>query len=326
MTKTVYLHVGPHKTGTTMIQKACLDNRDVLGEHGISYPSLYFSAIGHHELVNTVRRRAISDEHLDVLAEEHDKVVLSSENFIHFTAQDWSYLNERLSQFDVRVIYAWRRSSLKMYSMWQESIKHGGTIPFHAFYYKDLIRPGASRSLMQTLNIDAMAFVFGKERVHILDFDALSESQTLVSTFFDVLGIDGSIIDTSTQGQGFKNEALDPVTIEVLRFLNTLSEKAGHPKGAKTREVFLSMKASFADELEQVTQLMTGCVESWDVGDYFVDKATESAFKNRFLANIISYKPKNRTKNIQVINQDWLLNDRAYSLISNMHRQVIAHC
>lgn len=325
MSKTIYLHVGPHKTGTTMIQKACLDNEGVLAKYGVSFPSLYFTPIGHHDLVNTVRRKAISDEDLATLASGHDKVLLSSENFIHFTAQDWKYLSERLAQFEVKIIYAWRRSSLKMYSMWQESVKHGGTTPFHAFFYQDLIRPGESKTLMQTLNLDAMAAAFGKESLHILDFDALSENQTLVADFFSLIGVNGAEIDTSGQSQGFKNESLDPVTTEVLRCLNAMSVKAGYPQNSRTREVFSALQASLHDEMEQARSLMESALDVFEVGDYFVDRATEHALKNKFKDNLVQYKSQKRTKNIKVANQDWLLQPHAFQLISSVHEKLIKH-
>lgn len=323
MTKTIYLHVGPHKTGTTVIQKACLDNTDVLDKHGVSFPSLYFTPIGHHDLVNTVRRRAISDEDLATLASGHEKALLSSENFIHFSAQDWKYLSERLAQFEVKIIYAWRRSSLKMYSMWQESVKHGGTTPFHAFFYQDLIRPGESKSLMQTLNLDAMAAAFGKDNIHILDFDALSESKMLVTEFFNLLGVDGTQIDISGQSQGFRNESMDPVTTEVLRCLNSLSVKAGYPQNSKTREVFSALQPTLDAEMEQAKSLMENDVDTFEVGDYFVDRATEHALKSKFMTNLVHYKAQKRTKNIKVANQDWLLKPQAYQLISAMHEKIM---
>lgn len=42
MNKTLYLHLGFHKTGTTSFQHYCASNRDLLLEHGITYPK--FSA------------------------------------------------------------------------------------------------------------------------------------------------------------------------------------------------------------------------------------------------------------------------------------------
>ena len=34
----VLLHIGPYKTGSTAIQQALFDQRDVLAEHGVLYP------------------------------------------------------------------------------------------------------------------------------------------------------------------------------------------------------------------------------------------------------------------------------------------------
>ena len=47
MSKTLYLHLGFHKTGTTSFQHYCASNRDLLLEHGVTYPK--FSAKAYRE-------------------------------------------------------------------------------------------------------------------------------------------------------------------------------------------------------------------------------------------------------------------------------------
>ncbi|MDR9826767.1 hypothetical protein RCJ22_14235 [Vibrio sp. FNV 38] len=323
MKKTIYLHVGPHKTGTTVIQKACLDNREVLDKYDVSYPSLFFNHIGHHDLVNTVRLREISDKHLGQLEAINSNILLSSENFIHFTQQDLQYLVGRFSKFDIKIIYSWRRSSLKMYSMWQESIKHGEVASFHSFYYSDLVRPGQSKTLMQTLNVELLASKFGKDNLYILDFDSLSESNNLVKEFFDIVGVKGSEIDISTQSDGVRNESLDPRKTEMLRGLNALSKGLGLPVSSKTREAFSMHYDTIIQEVEQVLSLMERYIENVEVGNYLIDRSSEAGITQKFMPNIRHYQNKNRVKIIKIVNSDWLLNPLASQLLAEIHKKIM---
>ena len=53
--KTIYLHIGIHKTGTTAIQYNLLQNRDWLAQQGYLYPKSCFRLQGHHYLVTHLK-------------------------------------------------------------------------------------------------------------------------------------------------------------------------------------------------------------------------------------------------------------------------------
>ncbi|WPC74291.1 hypothetical protein [Vibrio porteresiae] len=323
MKQTIYLHIGPHKTGTTVIQKASLDNRNILEKYSVTYPDVFFEALGHHKLVDSVRGRKNLSDDFDSLLNSSEKILLSSENFISFSLEDLKYLKTCLSKFDVKIIYAWRRSSLKMYSMWQESIKHGCSKPFYSYFYNDLIRPGESRSLMQKINLDMYASVFGKDNIYILDFDALSDNKSLVTDFFSIVGVDGAEVDVSNQSKGIKNESLDPATIEILRCLNSLSKFAGFPENARTREAFLSNQELVSENIEKAKLLMGDYYEEFAVGDYFIDRVTEKNITEHYSSNLVKYENKSRTKKIRVVKQDWLLKPESSQLITAIHKAII---
>lgn len=324
MKQTIYLHVGPHKTGTTVIQKASLDNKEVLEKNNISYPLQFFNHIGHHDLVNIVRRRAINDEDIEKLKACGLNILLSSENFIHFTDQDYAYLHSRLEKdFDIKVIYAWRRSSLKMYSLWQESVKHGGCEPFHSFFYHDLIRPGQSKTLMQTMTLDVLAKHFGRENLHILDYDSLAKNGELVSVFFGLMGISPGEINVSKQSDGVRNASLDPETTEIIRCLNVLSKKAQLPQSSKTRENFYTRKDDIQELIQKIRDLMAKDQDSTESGDYFVDRLCERSIPEKYSDRILSYAPVNHKKQIKTISPDWLLSPSASNLIQDVYNIVM---
>jgi hypothetical protein len=57
--KTVYIHFGPHKTGTTSIQRACVNSRDLLRNHGMSYYQGFFPTGNHREIAFCVLRDSL---------------------------------------------------------------------------------------------------------------------------------------------------------------------------------------------------------------------------------------------------------------------------
>ena len=48
---TVYLHVGPHKTGTTYLQKLWESHPEQLKQHNLVYPKVFYMAKGQHHIV-----------------------------------------------------------------------------------------------------------------------------------------------------------------------------------------------------------------------------------------------------------------------------------
>lgn len=324
MSKTIYFHVGPHKTGTTVIQKNCMDNRASLQAHGLSYPDLFFSHLGHHKLVDIVRRKDVSALSSEILNSIDLDILLSSENFIYFTHQDWAFIKRELSSFDVKIIYTWRRSSSKMYSLWQESIKQGSDKSYYSYYYADLIRPGQSKQLMQTLTLNIYESVFGKENLIILDYDSLSLSGNLIKEFFDTIGLDGKLMANSEQDDGIKNASLDPELTEIIRCLNIMSRRSANLVGSQTRELFFKNVSKIEKEIKLIRELMMGYDDVIETGDYFVDKSNEKIIPERFSEQLVSYELKQDKNSFRIINSDWMMREGASRLLEKVYHKIIA--
>ena len=58
MKKTVFLHIGTHKTGSTSVQHFLHDNTDRLRSHGFLYPSSHLLECAHHRFGTTLLRDA----------------------------------------------------------------------------------------------------------------------------------------------------------------------------------------------------------------------------------------------------------------------------
>lgn len=310
----LYLHVGPHKTGTTVLQKACLDNREVLEAHGIKYPNLFFSHIGHHALVDIIRKKEITEEVLSKIENLDSDIIFSSENFISLTKEHWSYFFSFFTEYDIRIIYSWRRSSQKMYSLWQESIKQGGIKSFTDFYYKELIRPGQSVLLCPHIRLDMWTDILGKEKIQILDYDASKSSGSLISDFFNLLSIDNSSIITEKLSPGVKNESLPPEVVEIIRSLNRVFS-LNNKQSSYVRVQFYNQIDNINEEIKLISNIMSHYCESLTVGNYFIDKVSEKKLIDGYRSNIVNYKENRKTSSIKIVSPDWLLDHKSNQII-----------
>jgi len=138
--KNIYIHIGPHKTGTTTIQRGLWINRERLLKNGYLCPrsgSMSHSTIAHHNLaweLRQVRRfnendgtwKDALDEIFHLNAPEN--VILSSEEFTNFSEQHIRELKNLLGSFQVFVICYLRRQDLLLQSIWSEITKNGQNV------------------------------------------------------------------------------------------------------------------------------------------------------------------------------------------------------
>lgn len=114
MTK-LYLHVGPHKTGTSSIQEWLATNRSVLRLLNYEYPGV---SLNHNRVANAQR---LGGRELDKFSlaktidelsnlPESTSVILSAEAFDRYNKLNASRLIASLEQFDVIVIYYIRKT------------------------------------------------------------------------------------------------------------------------------------------------------------------------------------------------------------------------
>lgn len=134
--KTIYLHIGPHKTGTTTIQQSLNMNRDLLFRHRIFIPKagqVFPSQAGQHnlawELITDDRFNNVYGTWKDLLNEinevKADQIILSSEDFSFSTPENIRQIKDYLHDYIVYIIVYVRRQDLKLQSQWAVKIKTG---------------------------------------------------------------------------------------------------------------------------------------------------------------------------------------------------------
>ena len=225
------LHVGPHKTGTTYIQKRLVEDRELLHDRlRLVYPRTGQTFLfGHHALVPLFREAAGGSAVLRELNEElrHSRgALLSSERFSRLESADFVRVREHFADCDIRVVVYLRVRSELLVSRWAESIKHGADHGFPEYLAKALAAPYASPVINQGKLLDTIASVFGRSSLQILIY---RHDGDLYAEFVEhVLGSD-SFAAASGGRHETVNETLPIHVTECLRLLNNMARHDGVP-------------------------------------------------------------------------------------------------
>lgn len=134
--KTVYLHIGLHKTGTSTIQFFLAKNREKLKSLGYLYP---FKTAAHHNLaflVSDIKKAQKENNNWENLFDEienfeGENIIISSEAFSRSSNLGASMISEtrkKLKNFQTKIIVYLRRNDLRMESQFVQILKSGKKI------------------------------------------------------------------------------------------------------------------------------------------------------------------------------------------------------
>jgi hypothetical protein len=247
----LHLHVGPHKTGSTYLQKRLRENRDRLAAAGWRYPEVGMSAFGHHEVVNLYRgwRLAEADRiaaGLADLAAGSDNLLLSSENLVFLDAAQLARLRDTFPRHRVTVSFFYRSLAEIWPSHWQELIKHGEWLPFVDYLATVMgVRDRFDARVVDPLvQLDKLAAVFGREALAVIPYNAVrDDGGDLMPVFLaEALGLDLAL----PGGDEAVNRSFAPETIEMIRLLNErFFAEHGRLPGIGLRERYRTGQARF---------------------------------------------------------------------------------
>lgn len=130
--KKLYLHIGPHKTGSTALQSLLAKNIRGLEASGVSFITAFSCGLTAHSLADALSTNQFLRVELalnEVNAMPTD-LIISSENFCRLNEDQISFLSKSLSDFHVELIYYIRNPARRLQSAWQEWVKHGYRFTF----------------------------------------------------------------------------------------------------------------------------------------------------------------------------------------------------
>ena len=315
----LFIHVGPHKTGTTSIQKFLLDNRVLLFKDNLVYPKRHSTIFGHHGYRQLIQDKTLDKEEVEFFNEPHD-FLLSSEDFISLNKADFEYLRETITSKQIVILFAWRRASFKLYSIWQETIKHGGTDTFYAYYHDHLARPGQSQMLSPDLKLNMFSQVFGKDNIRIIDYDAAAKQDDLLPVFCSTMERKwrGDFV-TPEKNVNALNRSMDIADIEVIRALNHLFKSHWGITGADVRVAYKEQHNLLLENgLERLKAVIGQHETQLTVGNYFIDNRAEKLMNERYRDQIVNYQPLSETKSLKLVNPDWMFEKEAHAILEGL--------
>lgn len=239
--KSLYIHIGCEKTGTTSIQNVLADNRGTLMQQGVLYPDigkLKFAQLllpaALQPLMNSNKPRAdyypgnefldtdtVWNDFINLARNNTDKnIIISAEHFSsRVNGAGLQYMKNRLSElsalFNVRIITYLRRQDKFMESSYSTIIKAGGKIGFDSFYETHI---GLQDRYDFSLLLERWSNAFGKSAMIVRDYETEVKSKGLLNSFFEITGIEGRSLSLENENE---NVSWPASIIELARLCNT---------------------------------------------------------------------------------------------------------
>jgi len=326
------IHVGPHKTGTSYIQKQCVEYRELLNNNGVHYPRVGIRGFGHHEIVKSVRHedwpsteifRQYKDETVD-----SEQILLSSENFSLFEKNDWSNFLDK--DQDTKILCFVRPISDLLPSLWQTLIQNGSTFSFSEFYmstrgYSELLHP-MIHSYKKQLN--SYLDIFGEENISLFEYAEIIKNkndifETLVKQTFD--------IDVSVEDKSYFNESRSFYRIELLRLLNVMFELNEQKKPIMdVRTALRNCSKALKNEIQHFTTVMEPYVLQYDLSaardeDRDFEEYLTSKFKNQITHNPEGYFPVKNRKKINTFSGKAYQDPSVIQALQEIYQHIVTH-
>jgi hypothetical protein len=311
----LFLHIGPHKTGSTYIQKFFFDKQDHLLNIGVNYPNMGFGGqYGHHEAVEKVR--TLDQEALEAYLRQFlcsDINFVSSENFDRLNRRDVEKLGKSLSKLDVRVIY--------YYSWWQEEVKHGSVLSFYEFVLPHTLRPFSSVIINPAVVLDLYADVFGKNNITIVNYDRAVQSGSILHPIFELLGL-----EFEAPRNEFVNSSLKVEFVEIIRALNNLAHVYNQWNSHKTRALFLRKRTAEAicSDVEHLATLIRDQLKPVKLSGGFFEKSVKANLQKKYESCFFnSWPAESLDREVLLPSGNWALTRDALVLCERVYQYIM---
>lgn len=240
--KTLYIHIGTPKTGTSAIQYFCRLNENILLQKGICFPDLgfRFPGIGQnrnayflsHKIYDAQKKRLPEEEareretgfvKLEKLFEKQDRVIISDEHIWNEKEIDVEWLKnvqERIGKAGVtiKVIVYLRRQDQVIQSYWAQQVKEGMQLSFSEYIEK---KKYCYFQLDYQKRLQVFVDALGRENVVVRCYEKgqyQGTEHTIISDFLHIFGI--ALDEDFQESDSVRNTSLHGIYLEVKRLLN----------------------------------------------------------------------------------------------------------
>ena len=228
--KTLYLHIGTPKTGTTAIQHFLLKNRTVLEEHGYCFPELpchYTYARnnrnGYFLTAHTGYKKGFKQ--LENLFGVYDNIILTEETlwrhlYVHPQIATDLMAHAKENNYQIRVIVYLRCQDEFIISLWKENVKHRKHALTLTFQERlPQVLENESFILEYASRLDELAAVFGRDQLTVRRYEKSSwKNGLIIDDFLACIGLEHTA--DFEELEALKNPSLSENTVEIKRIIN----------------------------------------------------------------------------------------------------------
>ncbi|MFH7587934.1 hypothetical protein [Oceanimonas smirnovii] len=319
--KKLVIHAGPHKTGSTYIQKKLHENKDCLEKSGISYPNSYYLFYGHHYIINALNGSIPAEEIRDEILKEVgnlDTCILSSENFFDLRESGVVKLKNAFPDVEITFIYYIRRPSIRLLSRWQETIKHGGTSAMSDYFLQHSLRPLASPELNLFNYVEMVRKHLGENSFSLIDYETARAEKNIFQNFKKAANIDIDLHDTDETVN-----AMMPISeIELIRYLNIRAQQDSLLSGANIREKYTENRALMANEISAFSNQLEKNLKELTLGNVNYDNILHNQLKSKFSDILINSTTPPKPKVYNIPDQNWIFNKHALNIAEKVYCEI----
>jgi len=224
--RTLYIHAGGVKTGSSAIQNFLELNADRLAEYGVAYenrviiksPFEITSGNG-GILYEALISEETSDDTIDSILTSYlggcRRAICSSEHFTHLSSRGWARLDQSANRLGVnyRIVFFMRNVLPFLMSSYDQMIKRHGE-------WRDFEQWIEDATWQHDDALKAMVEVVPFDRIHVVSYDSVKEK--LFEAFLSEIEIDGGIISGASSRNIAVNRSLSEFERNILRTLNRI--------------------------------------------------------------------------------------------------------
>lgn len=304
MKKTIYLHIGTNKTGSSAVQFFMNENREQLLKNGFYIPKdvhdnahyqlTYSLGLGPN-LLNVDKELFLASLKEEITSCSADKIIISSEYFI--LAKDTSLIKKYFENFDVNILVYFRRHDLWIESLYNQAVK---TVPevkwkLGILNYIDFLSTKSQLELSYKKIIETWEKYFDHNRMYARAYEKEQfKDGDIILDFLSFLGID------SSEGFAMTKESVNQsIPIQYIGLLEAAkkSRKFDNKQIVKLLKFFLSKSNDKSYSLlsdEKRIEIIESKKEEYKWISESFNKENEFFFKH------IDFEPSENTINSEV--------------------------
>ncbi|MFW6009613.1 MAG: sulfotransferase domain-containing protein, partial [archaeon] len=216
MKKTIYLHVGFPKTGTTSIQYFCSSHKEELLKENILYPD---AGRKKHKYVHFSSRENFEKEfnnlNKEIKINNVNSIILSNEDLIKRPLKELIFLRKKFNGYNVKILIYYRQIESWLLSMYKYHIKLG--CAYRSF--RNFIKKYDFWLNLKKI-INKWVSVFKDKNIKLRSFE--SANRGVVYDFLKYIGVQNKNLLEKSCSLEKKNKSLNDGTLVFILLLNRI--------------------------------------------------------------------------------------------------------